>query len=607
MKKSARIIQFALVLFLLIGCSRSQLLDDNLNNVENVSALNLVNDSAIYSGELPCGTKSNAPNQAFEKLLNPLILNAIQNSSYCIKVVFYIVRDDNGSGGFNSNNIPQIMRNLNNAFNSHNVFLYNVGIEYINSTQYYDLNVANGSNEFPGLIATNNSTSAINFYLVNKVFEGSAEYAGMAENIPSRNLVVANDMALRPTSAHEVGHCLNLFHTHRGTSEGGCNEAIDGSNCSTCGDYVCDTPADPGLGLSNLSSCVYVGGGGYNPLVENLMSYSGSCRESFTNGQANRFMSALATSSVLQPIINSNCNIPTISGVNTICDNSIYTLNNLPTNTTVTWEAIPSTGVVLSNQSASSVTVQANTSQSMNVSLIARINYTDGNRINIHKMITLTGTDVPYVSLDQASMQCFSMNSTRYFNAGYSTPNGYKPISNHPNVTEVDWQVWEYSSSSPTQITSLQKYSNSVINSSISFNMPYKSNNYVITIVPRAKSRCGGGWGEWGPGTSYYVRYNCFSPVYPFDVTYSVFDQRYTLNFSESYHGLRKTISTNPTMQNKISNNYNVHIYDENHKQVYSEKQSNKQKIIIPKLPSGKYTVELLQDGYIYTQTLEIK
>lgn len=67
------------------------------------------------------------------------------------------------------------------------------------------------------------------------------------------------------TSSHEIGHCLDLLHTHQGTQPGsaGCAENINGSNCNTCGDEICDTPADNGNGVVN----------GYTPDLRNLMSY----------------------------------------------------------------------------------------------------------------------------------------------------------------------------------------------------------------------------------------------------------------------------------------------------------------------------------------------
>lgn len=41
----------------------------------------------------------------------------------CINVYFHIVRQTNQGGGFNPNNIGQIVDNLNDAFNPHNIYI----------------------------------------------------------------------------------------------------------------------------------------------------------------------------------------------------------------------------------------------------------------------------------------------------------------------------------------------------------------------------------------------------------------------------------------------------------------------------------------------------
>lgn len=92
------------------------------------------------------------------------------------------------------------------------------------------------------------------------------------------------------TLSHELGHFYGLFHTHE-TFRG--REYVDGSNCETAGDQICDTPADPNLSLPNaMSGCLYVGrytdpkGELYGPSVSNLMAYSPSpCQRNFTEGQ----------------------------------------------------------------------------------------------------------------------------------------------------------------------------------------------------------------------------------------------------------------------------------------------------------------------------------
>ncbi|MBK8498687.1 MAG: hypothetical protein IPL52_07685 [Flavobacteriales bacterium] len=93
-------------------------------------------------------------------------------------------------------------------------------------------------------------------------------------------------------AAHEVGHLLGLFHTHD-TILG--TELVDGSNCATAGDFICDTPADPNLGLAGMveyGTCNYIGtvtdanGQAYAPMVHNVMSYSPCVNTLFTQGQA---------------------------------------------------------------------------------------------------------------------------------------------------------------------------------------------------------------------------------------------------------------------------------------------------------------------------------
>ena len=108
--------------------------------------------------------------------------------------------------------------------------------------------------------------------------------AGLANGIPSTALIVHGSYYDTSTLPHEMGHCLGLYHTHHGTvNEGGgdtnqCAELVDGSNGTTCGDYIMDTPADPNRWANN--SCLYIGtgvdahGNHYSPDASNIMSYA---------------------------------------------------------------------------------------------------------------------------------------------------------------------------------------------------------------------------------------------------------------------------------------------------------------------------------------------
>lgn len=227
----------------------------------------------------------------------------------------------------------------------------------------------------------------------------------------------------------------------------GCAENINGSNCSTCGDYVCDTPADPCLLGKVDAFCQYIGGGGYTPLVDNYMSYSGLCRTDFTNGQANRVRAALAVSSVLEPVIRPDCVIPDISGPDVLCNPAVYTLNNLPSGATVVWSASPAGRVTFSNQTTNTITAQNVYNQHGTAMLRAEISVS-GNTISVFKTVTLP-MDVPHIALNPPALACLTKNSNRTFQAGYTTTGPFQHIDTHLSVTEVEWQVHNYSTSPP--------------------------------------------------------------------------------------------------------------------------------------------------------------
>jgi len=97
------------------------------------------------------------------------------------------------------------------------------------------------------------------------------------------------------TLIHEMGHFLGLLHTFE--SDTGL-ELVDGSNCSTAGDLVCDTEANPTDNANDFTGadCNYTGmpavdamGNFYVPPSKNHMSYS-NCRCEFTKQQYNRMV-----------------------------------------------------------------------------------------------------------------------------------------------------------------------------------------------------------------------------------------------------------------------------------------------------------------------------
>lgn len=295
-----------------------------------------------------CGTSSTQTNtfqESEEETLNQSLKKGV--TSVCFNVYYHIVREDNGSGGFNPASLGQVTDKLNQAFNPHKIYVNSIGYGYIDESIYYNIDdYGSSTTEFDALVQINNHPNAINIYIVNDALD----YDGSAI-ILSRVLVIKRDWVQTYVLSHEVGHCLNLLHTFEGTKSGtpGCAENIDGSNCSSCGDKVCDTPADAGTGTS----------GGYTPDMNNIMSYY-LFTNHFTAGQAARMRSAL-NSSILQPVISESCAIPELTGTAVICNpaapaplqQEIFTLIN--GGSSVTWNVSSNLQIISSN--STSVTV----------------------------------------------------------------------------------------------------------------------------------------------------------------------------------------------------------------------------------------------------------
>ncbi|MBC8265780.1 MAG: hypothetical protein H8E84_02330, partial [Flavobacteriales bacterium] len=225
-----------------------------------------------------------------------------------IPVQHHIVRMNDGSGGLDPLEITGLMQDLNDYYVNSNMQFYECsGVNFINSTTNYNFNTTN-TNSFCG---ANDVADVLNIYYFNSITSSSgSSLCGVSYFPPSSDRsLMKNSCALNGTTiVHEVGHYFSLYHSHGKTNCGTTDELVNGSNCATAGDDVCDTPADPNLQLSstgsgcgsttwvnNTTSCSYTGtftdanGDSYSPDPTNIMSYSlKSCRTNLTAGQYNR-------------------------------------------------------------------------------------------------------------------------------------------------------------------------------------------------------------------------------------------------------------------------------------------------------------------------------
>ncbi|MGJ3235922.1 T9SS type A sorting domain-containing protein [Marivirga sp.] len=254
------------------------------------------------------------------------------SSSFCINVYFHIVRNTNGTNAFPEPDTDEIIKELNTYFSPHDIYINKLGKDYINRTEFLTVGV-DGNKIDPALFQIQNNPNAINFYIVDD-FELDG-LAGAAETVLATNLAITNEWAESIVAVHEVGHCLDLWHTHEKQAnevEKKTRRDSEGANCEEAGDELCDTPADPKLReFFNIdSNCNYTKNDGYDPLTNNIMSAAPVyCRDSFTDGQIGRMKDALFDQAVLQNIISNSC--AKLTDLEEVCQNknTDFSISNL--------------------------------------------------------------------------------------------------------------------------------------------------------------------------------------------------------------------------------------------------------------------------------------
>ncbi len=259
---------------------------------------------------------------------------------------------------------------------------YQVGTPLVGTAnKYYDVRSNSDFVDmcgFPG-------PSAIKMHFVNSIIIDSKESSGKAQFPYERNSyafgIAKNSRVETPT--HEMGHALDLLHTHESARSfaanngacGPCNqESVSRTRtqgvciltgqvpkkCEVNGDGFCDTPADPELtDFVNTSTCGYTGTGTDNwgdrwaPDTRNIMSYAaGNCRNRFS------FMQAYWMYSKVPSYTSTNARYA-ISGPFSSCPNQTLSFS-VPTLSGVTnyrWE-VPAGWTVSTGQGTRSVTIR---------------------------------------------------------------------------------------------------------------------------------------------------------------------------------------------------------------------------------------------------------
>jgi hypothetical protein len=232
-----------------------------------------------------------------------------------MKIFVHILALDNG----NSPAVPvaDVLRQLENMrsfYAPHDICFLLTGIEQLNNSDLREHDKSEESELFPFVVP-----DVLNIFIHNTLTDGSEGLNGTAYGIPNTYLsVVASAVTStdnRSTIAHEMGHLFGLYHTfERNMGVESIKRSGNCTNCTTAGDLLCDTPADPHSDSYDTgdvidANCNYTGTASqfctpslltYQMDPTNIMAYGRrSCRDHFTTGQGTRASNLILTTPIL--------------------------------------------------------------------------------------------------------------------------------------------------------------------------------------------------------------------------------------------------------------------------------------------------------------------
>ena len=227
-----------------------------------------------------------------------------------IRLYFFVIRRTDGSGGYLFGDVLKSISNLNANFNPLGInFLWDGCTTYIDNDNYYNVPgstfdalyeiMYSGTNNLPISLLR---TDGIGIVLYP---DSHPDILGLAE---TRRTIVSGTWDGIPTGlsgalTHEMGHIFGLVHTHYNCEVGSWDLIGDNVGCGFAGDYICDTPVDPGINFNVDEDCNWTRVApdedfcdmapepieNYNPSTRNYMAYvPPRCMTEFTSQQAFR-------------------------------------------------------------------------------------------------------------------------------------------------------------------------------------------------------------------------------------------------------------------------------------------------------------------------------
>lgn len=167
------------------------------------------------------------------------------------------------------------------------------------------------------------------------------------------------------TLAHELGHGLNLRHTFNGDNDG--NSCPPNNNCTTDGDFICDTPPHKRGDCGSTNPCTTQGI--WNNSRYNWMSYCSSLNSvgRFTSDQKTRMRAAMEVFPRLELQSSVGCDVPPAPQITSssapMCTGTTRSLTGSPTGGTFSIQSGPGTlnGNILTATGSGTIVVKYTT------------------------------------------------------------------------------------------------------------------------------------------------------------------------------------------------------------------------------------------------------
>lgn len=222
---------------------------------------------------------------------------------YPIKI--HILRMADGSEGIGVEEVKEAIRNLNSYFlKAYIRFIPLDDYNYINNDDYFKFQ----KELEPELAKEHDVPNVINLYIVKSIKTDKNTFNAFTYPpgaVPiDRIFITQKALSNKVSLVREMGHYFSLYPTHGPDEDKRTDELVDGSNCATTGDEICDTPADPRLTPDVINDrCEFIGthkdGNAkfFRPHTNNVMSDNTrmTCINALTRQQYARIMYACET------------------------------------------------------------------------------------------------------------------------------------------------------------------------------------------------------------------------------------------------------------------------------------------------------------------------